>query len=320
MFEKRVTPGKTYCVTAYTECIITTELNNKEIKLIEATKPGQYFFVAPTTSIVSSISPNYIIEMYKSGASVDVGSGTNSGVGISFEKVDNFDSLPATGQLGTIYLVPNDDTENQYTEYVYIDDRYEIIGSKEITLPDLSGYAVLNGGNEFSGNQNITGNVQVTGSLAANEDVTASGAINASNINASETINTVDQNISGTLTVSGDLITDGTGKDFQDIIDEHVSDDTRHVTAEAIQAVMPVVWGTGTTVIRSTAEDGTYTQLYFSGANTPLANTYHDGAPMLGYVTKDNSGNIVAAGTRSLIDLLTDNSTFAPASVDENGE
>ena len=30
----------------------------------------------------------------------------------------------------------------------------------------------------------------------------------------------------------------------------------------------------GATVIRSTAEDGTYTQLYFSGANTPLANRY----------------------------------------------
>ncbi|MBQ8238924.1 MAG: hypothetical protein IJZ39_12365 [Oscillospiraceae bacterium] len=76
----------------------------------------------------------------------------------------------------------------------------------------------------------------------------------------------------------------------------------------------------GATVIRSTASDGTYTQLYFSGANTPLANTYHDGAPMLAYVTKDSAGNIVAAGTRSLIDLLTDNSTFQPASLDENGE
>ena len=76
----------------------------------------------------------------------------------------------------------------------------------------------------------------------------------------------------------------------------------------------------GAVVFRSTTSDGTYTQLYFSGANTPLANTYHGGAPMLGYVTKDSAGNIVAAGTRSLIDLLTDNSTFAPASLDENGE
>ena len=76
----------------------------------------------------------------------------------------------------------------------------------------------------------------------------------------------------------------------------------------------------GATVIRSHAPDGTYTQLYFSGANTPLANTYEGGAPMLGYVTKDSAGNVVAAGTRSLIELLTNNSTFAPASLDENGE
>ena len=76
----------------------------------------------------------------------------------------------------------------------------------------------------------------------------------------------------------------------------------------------------GAVVIRSTASDGTYTQLYFSGAGTPLANTYENGAPMLGYVTKDSAGNIVAAGTRSLIELLTNNSTFAPASLDENGE
>ena len=80
----------------------------------------------------------------------------------------------------------------------------------------------------------------------------------------------------------------------------------------------------GATVIRSTAEDGTYTQLYFSGANTPLANTYENGAPMLGYVTmqKNAEGKYepVAAGTRSLIELLTNNSTFSPASLDENGE
>ena len=76
----------------------------------------------------------------------------------------------------------------------------------------------------------------------------------------------------------------------------------------------------GVMVFRSESADRTSTQLYFSGANTPLANTYHGGAPMLGYVTKDSAGNIVAAGTRSLIDLLTDNSTFAPASLDENGE
>lgn len=76
----------------------------------------------------------------------------------------------------------------------------------------------------------------------------------------------------------------------------------------------------GVVVHRSTAEDGTVTQLYFSGANTPLATTYEGGAPMLGYTVTDSEGNVTAAGTRSLLDLLTNNSTFAPATTDENGE
>lgn len=76
----------------------------------------------------------------------------------------------------------------------------------------------------------------------------------------------------------------------------------------------------GVVVHRSTAEDGTVTQLYFSGANTPLATTYEGGAPMLGYTVTDSAGNVTAAGTRSLLDLLTNNSTFAPATTDENGD
>lgn len=160
MFEKRVTPGKTYCVTAYNPAVISTELNNTTITLVDAKKAGQYFFVAPTTSVTSSISPNYIIEVKNSG----VGAGSSSGVGISFEKVDSFNSLPEVGVLGTIYLVPNDDEENRYTEYVYIDDRYEIIGSKEITLPDLSQYASLTANNTFTGNTNtFTDNLEASG-------------------------------------------------------------------------------------------------------------------------------------------------------------
>lgn len=169
MFEKRVTPGKTYCVTAYCPIVVSSELNNTEVILVNTNEPGQYFFVAPTTSINSSISPNYILEV-KGGSGGSFGSGESiSGVGITFEKVDSFDSLPETGQLGTIYLIPNDDVENQYTEYVYIDGRYEIIGSKEFTMPDLSGYAVLNGNNTFDGNIMVSGDVKVIG------DATSSG-------------------------------------------------------------------------------------------------------------------------------------------------
>ena len=76
----------------------------------------------------------------------------------------------------------------------------------------------------------------------------------------------------------------------------------------------------GATVIRSTAEDGTYTQLYFSGANTPLANEYYNGEALMGYTVTDTAGTVLACGTRRLSELFTDNTLTQPASLDENGE
>ena len=79
----------------------------------------------------------------------------------------------------------------------------------------------------------------------------------------------------------------------------------------------------GATVIRSTAEDGTYTQLYFSGANTPLANTYENGEAMMGYVVRDSAGNVMTdaegnamVGTQKLSVLFPNNrgeNAFTPA-------
>ena len=79
----------------------------------------------------------------------------------------------------------------------------------------------------------------------------------------------------------------------------------------------------GATVFRSTAEDGTYTQLYFSGANTPLANTYENGEAMMGYVVRDKNNNIMTdtegnamVGTQKLSVLFPNNrgeNAFTPA-------
>ena len=56
--------------------------------------------------------------------------------GVSFEVVQ---TLPATGDSGTIYLVPKTTalTQNTYDEYIYCNDAWELIGSTDI---DLSGY------------------------------------------------------------------------------------------------------------------------------------------------------------------------------------
>ena len=115
----------------------------------------------------------------------------------------------------------------------------------------------------------------------------------------------------------------------------------------------------GATVIRSTAEDGTYTQLYFSGANTPLAKKYFptaweqkqdvdpetgdplfddDGNPvmvddlekpiageaMMGFVAKDSAGNVIARGANMLSALFPyytgeDDDPFQPTGMSFRG-
>lgn len=67
-------------------------------------------------------------------------------------------------------------------------------------------------------------------------------------------------------------------------------------------------------ILHTTADDGTYTQLYFAGANTPLANTYEGGEAMMGYVVKNaTTQEIISAGTQKLSVLFPNNlNTFNP--------
>ena len=102
-----------------------------------------------------------------------------------------------------------------------------------------------------------------------------------------------DQVINGSLTVVGDAV--GV-TELADTTDTWVS----HTDTEII--------------FHLAAADGTYTQLYVAGANTPLANTYEGGEAMMGYVVKDSAGNVVMdtegnamAGTQKLSVLFPNN-------------
>lgn len=71
--------------------------------------------------------------------SSDVTSAINSALaditGISFEVVQ---TLPATGEAGTIYLISNSGTgTNSYDEYIYVSNKWEKIGTTDV---DLSSY------------------------------------------------------------------------------------------------------------------------------------------------------------------------------------
>lgn len=82
--------------------------------------------------------------------------------GVEFEVVQ---TLPATGDAGTIYLVPNQGTTpNIYDEYIYVNNAFEKIGTTEI---DLSNYVTTTDLNTALADYTTTANlatVATTGS------------------------------------------------------------------------------------------------------------------------------------------------------------
>lgn len=87
--------------------------------------------------------------------------------GISFEIVQ---TLPATGDAGTIYLVPNSGSgSDTYDEYIWIEEsgvgKFEKIGSTAVDFTDVAYYDSVN-------NQ-LTANSASFWSIAANSDIAA---------------------------------------------------------------------------------------------------------------------------------------------------
>lgn len=87
---------------------------------------------AVQTAIATALA-NYMTESEVNDA---IAEAVVQAAGIRFEKVDQ---LPETGEANVIYLVPNDSTSgsNVRDEYMWIDGKWEIMGS---TAVDLTGY------------------------------------------------------------------------------------------------------------------------------------------------------------------------------------
>lgn len=76
------------------------------------------------------------------GAGYQTAAQVTSAIDAAIQGVSQFDFevvsvLPATGEKGTIYLVPISGRTNAYNEYIYIGGSWEQIGTTDI---DLSGY------------------------------------------------------------------------------------------------------------------------------------------------------------------------------------
>lgn len=131
------TPGETYIVLSTGGCTVTTGAG-KQIKKLTA---GQDFFTAMTgDSIISddnasvSVAKGEILAMLNTDST-----GSDVQATLRFQPVTSQSALPATGENGVIYLVPNGKTApNQYTEWVWTGAAYEQLGDVGV---DLSGYA-----------------------------------------------------------------------------------------------------------------------------------------------------------------------------------
>lgn len=131
------TPGETYIVLSTGGCTVTTGAG-KQIKKLAA---GQDFFTAMTgDSIISddnasvAVAKGEILSMLNTDST-----GSDVQATLRFQPVTSQSALPATGENGVIYLVPNGKTApNQYTEWVWTGAAYEQLGDGSV---DLSGYA-----------------------------------------------------------------------------------------------------------------------------------------------------------------------------------
>ena len=108
------------------------------------------------------------------------------------------DSLPATGDNATVYLVrTGDESGNLYTEYVYVNNKWEELGTQEV---DLSNYATLDDlPTKLSDLTNDSGFITANGTVAH-----ATTATSATKDSANNTINTT--YIKG-VTYSGHTVT-----------------------------------------------------------------------------------------------------------------
>ena len=109
-----------------------------------------------------------IVEVTGVGAGGSGGSGEGGGTGAPSLKFEVVSALPETGEDGIIYLVPTGETgDNKYEEWVWVNGSYEQMGTASL---DLSGFAVLEGGNTFTGDQVIEGDVTVFGEVSTSDE------------------------------------------------------------------------------------------------------------------------------------------------------
>ena len=188
-------PGKTYSIYSTTGGTVSAD----GVTVVTVVPGKQIAFVAQSEEISVSDPDAIIVEITGIGADL-AGGGSATSPQVKFEVVD---TLPQPGEYGVIYLVPTGEAgANKYAEWTWIEGTYEQLGTATI---DLSGFAVLQGGNTFTGDQTIDGAVNVTGNQTVTGDVTVTGN---QTVSKDQTISG-NQTVGGTVTVTGGISVTG---------------------------------------------------------------------------------------------------------------
>ena len=133
------TTAEVTALTGYTKAetaaeIVATDTLNIALGKIQKTLDAKQNSADPIASAVKASQDgagNTITETYATKQEVS---------GIPKFKIEVVQALPATGDAATIYLLlTGDESQNLYTEYIYVNNAWEKLGTQEL---DLSAYAL----------------------------------------------------------------------------------------------------------------------------------------------------------------------------------
>ena len=185
----------------------TYDANGKQINTHYAPLNSPVFSGTPTVPTASSGSNNTQIANTKFVSDAILAAIGNI-TGFNTDIVSSFEELPETGINGTIYFVANGSTDtddNIYDEYIWVNNKYETIGSTKI---NLSGYV---NGISITGTGNAITNASVDENGNINFKKDASFLTEHPNISSSASTYSEQAQYGGTVEVIDGVVTDDNG-------------------------------------------------------------------------------------------------------------
>lgn len=161
-----VSPGRAYLVFAAEGSLITKKDGSPIAEIPEGA--NSLGLTVETNEIIVHDNNAQIQQLYNGNAGSRAIGGSSGSTNLSSFKVEIVSSLPATGELGVIYLLRTARTgADKYDEYIWANSEWEMLGRMPESggSIDDSGYAKLGSVNTFTRDQNIIGSLDVSNTI-----------------------------------------------------------------------------------------------------------------------------------------------------------